>query len=81
MHRTGSTGKIYFPSYKKLQKYLPDQKDEINKYAKLISDIGSIEIFRIEENRKCQLALNLVEANAEKFCGIIDEIVTIKSSS
>jgi hypothetical protein len=56
---------------------LPDSTDAIQSYSHLIAELGAREIFRIDESKRCSLPLEIVEANADKFCKLIDDIVSL----
>lgn len=80
MNRSGGHPKIYFPSYFRLDKFLPDKNKEVENYSALIADLGAVEIYRKKENEKCNLSLDIVENNAERFCRNIDDIISISKS-
>jgi hypothetical protein len=75
MNRTGGRQTIYFPAHKKLLRYLPDSTDAIQSYSNFIADLGAKEIFRIDENKRCSLPLEIVESNVDKFCKLINDII------
>lgn len=77
MYRTGGRQTIYFPAHKKLLRYLPDSTDAIQSYSNLIAELGAKEIFRIDENKRCSLPLEIVESNVDKFCKLINDIVSL----
>ncbi len=77
LNRTAGREVIYFPSEKKLLKYLPDRKTAVLNYTAFISKLGAIEISRIEENKRCSLSLDTVEDNVVQLCKLIQEMISI----
>ena len=77
MYRTGGRQTIYFPAHKKLLRYLPDSTDAIQSYSNLIAELGAKEIFRIDETKRCSLPLEIVESKVDKFCKLINDIVSL----
>lgn len=75
MNQTGGRPFIYFPSSKKLEKYLPDKVNLINEYVNLISSLGATDITRIGETEKTSLSYDTVFNNANNFCRIIEKLM------
>lgn len=77
MYRTGGRPTVYFPAHKKLLRYLPDSTGAIQSYSNLIAELGAKEIFRIDENKRCSLPLEIVESNVDKFCKLINDFISL----
>lgn len=75
MSRTAGQDYVDFPSYAKLEKYLPHCEELIERYVNLIYELGGSEIRIVSERKKIPIELNKVEENVEKFCNIIKSII------
>jgi len=71
MNRSGGGDYIGFPSYEKLNKYLPSRNEICKEYADLISNLGDKKIFDIRKNQRARLPLSVVENNIHKFVELI----------
>ncbi len=76
MARSGGRAEIIFPSFEKLQKYLPHKLEAVNSYVDLLVKLnsGATEIRDIKEKERTSLSLKIVEENLESLADCIKNL-------